>query len=154
MPVYFKGSDTYSIDNKGRVAIPAKMRRLVGPEANNSFVITRGVDKCIICYPTNEWEEHSDNMRHLNQFNPKERYVVHVMNMWMDEIEMDAQSRIMVPKQLLEFAGIKEKVKIVGMINHLELWDPDEHKAYLSRMEDEQSYELAVQQVFEMKHYE
>lgn len=154
MSVYFKGSDTYSIDSKGRVAVPAKMRKQITPEAKDTFVITRGVDKCIIAYPLDEWETYSENMRKLNLFNPKERYVINVMNMWMDEIEMDSQSRIILPKRLQEFAGIKDKVLVVGMINHIALWDPDEHTAYISKLEEEQPYELAVQQVFEMSKYE
>jgi MraZ protein len=151
MSVYFKGSETHSLDSKGRVAIPAKMRKQIAPEANGTFVVTRGVDKCIVCYPLDEWEEYSKNMSHLNMFNPKERYVINVMNMWMDELEMDGQSRIKLPAQLLEFAGVKDKVRIIGMINHLALWEPEEHDAYIARLEEEQPYELAVQQVFEMK---
>lgn len=151
MSVYFKGSDTYSLDSKGRVAIPAKMRKQISPEANGTFVVTRGVDKCIVCYPLDEWEEYSENMRRLNMFNPKERYVINVMNMWMDELEMDGQSRIKLPAQLLKFAGIKDKVRIVGMINHIALWNPEEHDAYIQKLEEEQPYELAVQQVFEME---
>ncbi len=154
MSVYFKGSETYSLDSKGRVAIPAKMRKQISSEAGGSFVVTRGVDKCIVAYPLDEWEEYSKNMRHLNMFNPKERYVVNVMNMWMDELEMDAQSRIKLPAQLLEFAGIKDKVRIVGMINHLALWNPEEHNEYIQRLEEVQPYELAVQQVFEMNRNE
>lgn len=154
MSVYFKGSDTHSIDSKGRVAVPAKMRKQVTPEAKDTFVVTRGVDKCIVAYPLDEWESYSENMRKLNLFNPKERYVINVMNMWMDEIEMDAQSRINLPKRLQEFAGIKDKVLVVGMINHIAIWNPEEHEAYISKLEEEQPYEQAVQQVFEMTRHE
>lgn len=154
MSVYFKGSESHSVDSKGRVAVPAKMRRLFSPEANNTLVVTRGVDKCIMCFPLDEWEIYSENLRRLNIFNPKERYVLNVMNMWMDELEMDSQSRIKLPAQLLEFAKIKDKVKVVGMGNHIAIWNPEEFDAYLSKSEDAYPYEKAVQNVFEMKRNE
>jgi len=154
MPVYFKGSESHSVDNKGRVAVPAKMRRLISPEANNTLVVTRGVDKCIMCFPLDEWEIYSENLRRLNIFNPTERYVLNVMNMWMDELEMDSQSRIKLPAQLLKFAEIKDKVKVVGTGNHITIWNPEEFDAYLSKSEEIYPYETAVQSVFEMKRNE
>ena len=151
MPVYFKGSETHSVDSKGRVAIPAKIRRFISPEAKNTLVVTRGVDKCIMCFPLDEWEIYSENLRRLNIFNPTERYVLNVMNMWMDEVEMDSQSRIKLPAQLLKFAEIKDKVTVVGTGNHITIWKPEEFEAYLSKTEEIYPYEKAVQEVFEMK---
>ena len=151
MPAYFKGSDTYSIDNKNRVAIPAKMRKLLTPESNETFIVTRGFDKCIMAFPLDEWEEYSKNLMELNQAKKSERWIINVMNMYMDEIQMDAQQRVMLPKNLLEFAGIKDKIRIVGMINYIALWNPDEHDAYIKKMEEEQPYEDAIQAVMDKK---
>ena len=50
---FFKGQETYSIDNKGRVNVPAKMRKSISPDANDTFIVTRGTDKCIVAYPMN-----------------------------------------------------------------------------------------------------
>jgi MraZ protein len=51
----FKGSYEYSVDNKGRVNIPARLRKYVSPEANDTFVITRGYDACLFVYPLDVW---------------------------------------------------------------------------------------------------
>ncbi|MFP4368882.1 MAG: division/cell wall cluster transcriptional repressor MraZ, partial [Candidatus Kapaibacterium sp.] len=65
--------------------------------------------------------------------------------MWSDEATLDGQQRISVPKKLLEFAGIKNKVMIVGMVDRIELWDPEEFDKYLS--EHDESYEDVAAQV-------
>src|SRR5574337_1072223 len=53
----FKGRFSYSIDNKGRIALPAKLRKSVSPEANESFVLTRGFEQCLFVYPQDEWNK-------------------------------------------------------------------------------------------------
>jgi len=147
MSAYFNGMDTNSLDNKGRVAIPVKMRKKIAPEANGCLVVTRGVDQCIMCYPLDEWEKFSKNFSDLNVFNPKERYVLNIINMWMDEVEMDGQSRIKLPAELLKKAGIEGKVRFVGMGNHMALWNPEVHDADNAEKEKEMPYNKSIEQV-------
>ncbi|HLX12368.1 MAG TPA: MraZ N-terminal domain-containing protein, partial [Bacteroidota bacterium] len=51
----FKGSYTYSVDSKGRINIPAKLRKYVSPDANDTFIVTRGFEKCLFVFPADEW---------------------------------------------------------------------------------------------------
>lgn len=136
---FFKGQETYSIDNKGRVSIPAKMRKSISPEANDTFAITRGVDKCVVAYPLDEWRNYEEKFEQLNQYDPKNRYFLRMLLMWSEETNLDAQQRISIPKKLLEFAGIDTKVVIVGMVDHIEFWNPEEFEKYLQGHEE--SYE-------------
>jgi len=112
---FFKGQETYSIDNKGRVNIPAKMRKSLSPEANDTFAITRGLDRCITAYPIDEWKKYEEKFANLNQYDEKNRYFLRMLLMWSEEVTLDAQQRISLPRKLLEFAGIESKVMIVGM---------------------------------------
>ena len=57
----FKGEETYSIDSKGRVNIPAKMRKSMSPDAGDTFVLTRGFETCIYAYPMDEWKKKADS---------------------------------------------------------------------------------------------
>ena len=69
----FIGNFTYSIDAKGRVSIPAKLRKYVKPDANDSFVITRGTVQCIDVYPLDIWREYvAAKVSKLNPFDPQE----------------------------------------------------------------------------------
>lgn len=128
---FFKGQETYSIDNKGRVNIPAKMRKSITPEAGDVFVVTRGVDKCIVAYPMDEWRKYEERFSQLNHYNEKDRFFLRMILAWSEEVSIDGQQRVSLPKRHMEFAGIEGKVTIVGMIDHIEFWNPDEFEKYL-----------------------
>jgi MraZ protein len=142
---FFKGQEIYSIDNKGRVNIPAKMRRVISPEANDTFTVTRGLEKCIELYPLDEWRIYEERFEKLNQYDPKNRFFLRKILMWSEEVSLDGQQRISIPKKLIEFAGIEGKVLIVGMGNHMELWNPEEFEKYIDSHDE--SYEDVASKV-------
>lgn len=142
---FFKGQETYSIDSKGRVNIPSKMRKSLSPEANDTFVITRGVDKCVVAYPYDEWRRYEEKFEKLNQYDEKNRYFLRVLLMWSEEVKIDAQQRITLPKNLAEFAGLEGKVAIIGMIDHIEFWNPDTFSSYIAGQNE--SYETVAEKV-------
>jgi transcriptional regulator MraZ len=142
---FFKGQEQYSIDAKGRVNIPAKMRKCISPEANDTFAITRGVDKCIEVYPLDEWKKYEEKFRGMNQYDERKRYFLRTILRWTEEVSLDAQQRITVPKKLIGFAGIEKQAVIVGMGDHIELWKPEEFEAYLDKHEE--SYEDVAAEV-------
>ena len=144
---FYKGQETYSVDSKGRLNIPAKMRRALSPEALNTFVLTRGSDRCVAAYPLDEWRRYELEYAKLNQYDEQSRFFLRTVLAWSEEVELDGQQRIMVPKRYLDFAGIDGKVVIVGMIDHIELWQPEEFEIYLSK--SEASYEQVASQVMQ-----
>ncbi len=135
----FKGEETYSIDNKGRVNIPAKMRRSLSPEANETFVVTRGFEKCIYAYPLDEWIKKEEAYEALNEYDEGNRYFLRMLLRFSQDVKMDGQQRISVPKELLNFADIDKKVTIAGVMNHIEFWNPDNYDRYMNSHEE--SYE-------------
>jgi MraZ protein len=133
----FKGQAEYSVDSKGRVAIPAKMRTVLNPEAKGTFTVTRGLDRCIFLYPLDHWEQLEQRMSELNQYNKTTRDFLRATLMWAEEVPLDAQGRVGVPKSLLEYAGVGEKALIIGALDHIEIWDPGAFGDYMSeRPED------------------
>lgn len=129
---FFKGQETYSIDNKGRVNIPAKMRKSMSPEANDTFVVTRGTENCIVAYPLDEWKKYEEKLQNLNQFDEKNRFFLRTILMWSEEVGLDAQQRVSLPKKLIDFAQIDNKTTIVGMVDRIEFWKPENFEKYLS----------------------
>ncbi len=121
----FKGQAEYSVDSKGRVAIPAKMRSALSPEAKNSFTITRGFEQCINLFPLNEWERKEERIAELNTYQAEARDFVRMIMMWADEVSLDSQGRISIPKQLMDFAEVKETALIIGSMDHIEIWNPN-----------------------------
>ena len=133
---FFKGQETYSIDNKGRVNIPVKMRKSISPDANDTFTVLRGQEACIAAYPLDEWKKYEQKFEELNQFQDKNRYFLRTLLGWSEEVSLDGQQRIALPKRLVDFAGIDGKVVIVGMIDHIEFWNPEKFEEYLSKFEE------------------
>jgi MraZ protein len=142
---FFKGQELHSIDNKGRVNIPAKMRRSISPDANDTFTVTRGQDDCIVAYPLDEWKNYEAKFEVLNQYDSKNRFFLRKILMWSEEVLLDAQQRIMLPKKLTDFAGIDGKVLIVGMVDHIEFWNPEKFEEYLNNHDE--SYEEVAAKV-------
>ena len=139
---FFKGQENYSIDNKGRVNIPVKMRKAISPEANGVFNITKGTDKCIYAYPMDEWKNYEEKFTQLNQYDEKQRYFLRESLRWSEEVNLDGQNRLSIPKKLLEFAGIESKVTIVGMVDHIEFWNPEVFDKYINGQSE--SYETVA----------
>ncbi len=142
----FIGSFKYSIDSKGRVSIPAKLRKFVSPDANDSFVMTRGTVKCIDVYPMDMWKELVESkLDKLNTFEPKEALFLRMLLTEAGEDKLDSQARLLIPKNLIEYAEIDREVFIIGAIKKIEIWNPQNYEAYLKT--SELSYEEIAKQV-------
>lgn len=142
----FKGSFSYSVDNKGRINIPARLRKYVSPEANDTFVITRGFEQCVFIYPLDEWNTLEQSIRKLSTTDPKHRFYVRTLLDKAAESQLDAQARIVIPKDLLDFARLENEVLIVGVLERIEVWNPKLYEEY--RNAQPESYEGVAQNVF------
>ena len=145
----FKGSYSYSVDSKGRINIPAKLRKYVSPEANDTFVVTRGFEKCLFLYPLDEWSTLEGSVRELSPANSQHRFITRTLLQYATETQLDGQSRITIPKELLQFAGIEDQVLIVGVLERIEVWKPKEYDVYMKSQTD--TYENVAQTVLHKK---
>lgn len=143
----FKGSYAYSADSKGRVNIPAKLRKYVSSEANDTFIITRGFEQCLFVYPLDEWNKLEESIRQLSPTNAQHRFFMRVLLERATESQLDGQFRISIPKELLQFAGIENEVLIIGVLEHIEIWNPQQYEQYLKTQA--QSYESVAQTVLQ-----
>ena len=92
------------IDAKGRLMLPAGLKRQISPEAQDKFVVNRGFENCLVLYPLNEWKEISDEVNQLNLYNKKNRDFVRYFYRGATELALDATNRLLFPKQLLAYA--------------------------------------------------
>jgi MraZ protein len=137
----FKGQYIYSVDVKGRVSIPAKLRKHVTPESNDTFIMTRGTDKCIDVYPLDQWNLLESKISKLNLFNPEHARFSRMFLQNAFDDTLDSQSRILIPQNLLVHAGITKDVLILGVSTKIELWNPSVYENYLN------SYEESFEQI-------
>ncbi len=128
----FKGRYAYSVDNKGRIALPAKLRKSVSPAANDTFIITRGFEQCLFLYPQDEWNRLEDSIRNLSPSNPQHRFFVRTLLQWSSDCQLDSQARISIPQDLQKFAGIENEVLILGVLERIEIWNPKNYEEYMN----------------------
>ena len=146
----FIGSFKYSVDAKGRVSIPAKLRKYVNPEANDTFILTRGTAQCIDVYPMDNWKELAANkLNQLNSFDPKEAMFIRMFLQEAAEDKLDSQSRLIIPKSLMDYAGIEKDIFILGAVKKIEFWNPEKYESYLK--DNVQSYDQIANKVMKMK---
>ncbi|MGE5314708.1 MAG: division/cell wall cluster transcriptional repressor MraZ [Acidobacteriota bacterium] len=126
----FKGSYQFTVDSKGRINLPAKMRKNIAPEAGDTFVLTRGYETCIFVYPNDEWMLLEESIRKLRSTDPKHRQFMRTLLELATEVQIDSASRLMLPKDLLQFAKIDNEVKIIGVLDHIEVWNPAVYAGY------------------------
>lgn len=126
----FKGSHTYSIDNKGRINLPSRLRKYVSPEANDTFVVTRGFEQCLFVYPHDEWIKVETQLRQLSSYNPSHRHFMRALLEHASECQLDGQARIFVPQELREYAELNSEVRIIGMLEKIEVWNPTKYLEY------------------------
>jgi MraZ protein len=141
----FKGSYTHSVDEKGRLNLPAKLRKYVSPDNNDTYVVTRGFEQCLFVYPLDEWAKVEVRLRELSNYNPEHRMFLRNLLEMANEVQLDSQARLMVPSDLREYAKIRGDVRIIGTLDKIELWDPDVYGKYRSGQSE--TYEEIAQKV-------
>ena len=136
----FIGEYNYSVDSKGRVAIPAKFRANLA----SGCVVTRGLDDCLFVYPKDEWEKLATRLSNLPISQKNSRAFGRLMLAGAMELEIDKQGRVVLPKYLREYAGMKNKAVIAGLYNRLEIWSQSKWETYKKQAE-ESSADIAEQ---------
>lgn len=139
----FLGSYTYTLDDKGRVSLPAPFRR---DAQDQRFVLLQVDEPSLALYPEGAWREVEDRLRNLLRNDPDaRRWVMRVLASAV-EVSLDSQGRILVPSRLQEAAGLDGQVLMVGMIDRVDLWNPAEFEGAVEGKEEE--FERYAPQIF------
>ena len=111
-------------DSKGRLMVPAALKKQLLPLLQDGFVIKRSVfEPCLELYPIKEWKHLMQKVNALNRFNKKNNDFIRRFNAGVKTIEMDASGRLLIPKDLINHAKINKHIVISSAINILEIWD-------------------------------
>lgn len=127
----FIGEYQHSIDQKGRMAIPHKMRGKLADGA----VVTKGLDSCLFIYPKNEWEILAQKLANLPISDIKARAFARNFLAGAMELEFDKQGRVLLPAYLREFASLKNQAIVAGLYNRIEVWNEAAWKEYKKQTE-------------------
>lgn len=134
----FLGEYEHSIDDRGRLAIPARFR----DEFKAGVVLARGFDRCLLVYPVEEWRKVADGLADRPGTQSTVRRVNRTAFSSAFKLDLDRQGRILLPSRHREYAQLKDEVVIVGMYRFLEIWSQDLWEGERSVMED-QAWQIA-----------
>jgi MraZ protein len=115
----FLGRFEHSVDNKGRVAVPARFRDKLSGE----LIITRGNDRCLYLFTQEAWEPLAAKLNALPTGDADARNLRRAVFSAAEPVEMDKQGRMMIPSHLLHYSGITTNVAILGLGSYIEIWD-------------------------------
>lgn len=138
----YSGSYQHTLDAKGRVSIPSEMRKASG----DVFVLTRGLEECLNLYPLDEWEIVEEELKELRTTSKQARYYVRQMMATVRRVVVDGHGRITIPQWHRDFAGLDAEVLVNGVLEHIEIWNPDRYQQYTDGYDE--SYEDVAETVW------
>lgn len=127
----FIGEFQHSVDEKGRVAIPAKFRTKISGGA----IITRGLDRCLFIFTNKDWEGLAQKLITLPLAQANSRAFVRLMLSGAADVRLDSQGRILIPDYLRKYAGLDKTARVIGVYNRMEIWDDRTWERYRERTE-------------------
>lgn len=128
----FMGEFHHSVDDKGRMIVPAKFRENLG----SSFVLTRGLDQCIFAYPQAEWTQLEQKLKALPFTKADARAFTRFFFSGACEVELDKQGRIVLPSNLRTFANLTKECVVLGVSSRVEIWDRSIWESYYAKSEE------------------
>ena len=116
-------------DSKGRVMVPADLKKQLATVAPSGFVIKRAVfQPCLELYPMEEWQQLMQKVSGLNRFNRKNNDFIRRFTAGVRTVEMDTAGRLNIPRDLMDFAGIHKEIVVSSAISIVEIWDATKYE--------------------------
>ncbi|MEE1883897.1 division/cell wall cluster transcriptional repressor MraZ [Pedobacter flavus] len=120
--VQLLGEFDCKLDAKGRMMVPSNLKKQLPGAEQDGLVVNRGFEKHLVIYPRKVWEEIVAELSKLNQYEKKTREFIRFFTRGATELTLDASGRVLLPKSLLEFAGIKSDVVLACQFDKIEVW--------------------------------
>lgn len=123
------GTYECKVDAKGRLMLPVAFKKQLAPVTENGFVLKRAVfQPCLELYPMQEWESMMQNVNKLNRFKKKNNDFIRRFTAGVKPVELDVSGRLLIPKDLVGFAGITKEIVVTSAVNIIEIWDKDQYE--------------------------
>jgi MraZ protein len=116
------------LDAKGRLVLPARIKAQLPIGEDNELVIRRGFEQCLIVYPMTEFKRVFSKISSLSEFNEESRKLQRNFLPGAAVVELDANGRLLIPKNMLAYAQLEKEVKILGVGNKIEVWNPSNYE--------------------------
>jgi len=118
----FYGEYLHSLDDKDRIVLPSKFREISRKNKITNFYLTRGLDKCLFLFPSEEWIKIEKTFKEFPFTKEENRAFARLLFSGATEVQLDSQGRFLIPQYLKEFASINKEIIIIGVSNRIEIW--------------------------------
>jgi len=129
----FIGQYEHSVDAKGRLAVPAKFRRTLTPNA----VITKGLDGCLFVFTKERWQKMAESIGQLPYTKSSARTYARLILASASEAEFDKQGRILIPGYLRKYACLKSEAVVAGLYDRVEIWSRESWNKEIMKVDKE-----------------
>jgi MraZ protein len=140
----FLGEFEATLDPKGRFLLPAGIKKQLQEGENTQFVINRGFEKCLTLYPMTSWTPIFQKISQLNDFDPKVREFRRYFLNGAIALDLDSAGRLLLPKNLMEHAGLEKDIVLVSAVNKMEIWDKVKYQQFFDTYSPEAFSSLAA----------
>jgi MraZ protein len=131
---HFLGEFDCKLDAKGRMMVPSSLKKQLPEAEREGLVINRGFEKHLVIYTKKEWDTITEELSKLNAYEKKSRDFIRYFTRGATELSLDSANRILLPKALMEYAGITADVVLSCVLNKIEVWAKD---AYDNQLDSE-----------------
>ena len=131
---HFLGEFECKLDAKGRMMVPVGLKKQLPEADKEGLVINRGFEKHLVIYSRRDWDKIVEDLSKLNSYEKKTREFIRYFTRGASELSLDAAGRVLLPKNLQEYAGIKTDVVLACQFNKIEVWAQD---AYDTQLDNE-----------------
>src|SRR6185312_13009593 len=139
----FIGEYEATLDAKGRFLLPSGIKKQLPDSGGEPFVLNRGFEKCLSLYTSKSWKPLFTNLGNLNDFDPKVRQFKRYFLNGATQVELDSAGRLLLPKNLMEYAGLERDIVLVSAIDKLEIWDKNKYQQFFETFSPEAFSDLA-----------
>ena len=129
---YLLGEFDIKVDSKGRFMLPSGLKKQLTEGDQERFVINRGFEKNLTLYPQSEWQKISQEVNSLNLYNKKNREFVRYFFRGASEVMLDSANRLLLPKSLLEYAGIEKEIVLFAYGQRIEIWAREVYESMMN----------------------
>jgi len=139
----FIGEYEATLDAKGRFLFPAGFKKQLPENGVQGFVINRGFEKCLSLYTDESWQPLFSDLSKLNDFDPKIRQFKRYFLNGATQVSFDSAGRLLIPGNLVEYAGLQKDIVLVSAIDKIEIWDKTSYQQFFETFSPESFSELA-----------
>jgi len=145
MKYQLTGEYECKMDAKGRVRLPSDLLQQLGDESN-MFTINRGYEKHLMLYPKDVWEAKTKDINQLNIHNTTQRQVIRYFYRGASKLKIDTSDRILLPKSLMSYAGLKKDLILFAYQEQIEIWSKKNYDIMLNSEPD--NFSIIADEVF------